>query len=78
MEYDWQNMIEGWIILLGLPAILALIVWILFWKGKALWKAARAGDKRWFIAILVINTLGILEILYLYVFSRKGEGAERV
>ncbi|MBI5787018.1 MAG: hypothetical protein HY446_00500 [Candidatus Niyogibacteria bacterium] len=78
MEYSWQNIVEGWIVLLGLPVILAVIAWTLVWKGMALWKAARAGDKRWFIALLVINTAGILEILYLYVFSRKGESAEQV
>lgn len=55
----------------GSLIMLALIVWVLYWKGIALWKAARAGEKYWFIAILIINTLGILEILYIYVFSKK-------
>lgn len=50
---------------------LILLVWSLAWKGVALWKAARRGEKDWFIALLVINTIGILEILYLYVFSKK-------
>ena len=50
---------------------LVLAIWSLIWKGMALWKAARLGEQGWFIALLVINTLGILEILYLYVFSRK-------
>lgn len=48
-----------------------LLVWSLFWKGMALWKAAREGSKVWFVVLLVINTLGILEILYIYVFSKK-------
>ena len=26
-------------------------------------------DKKWFIAILILNTVGILEILYIYIFS---------
>ena len=47
----------------------ALFVWTIAWKGVALWKAARKGKKEWFIPLLVINTLGILEILYIYVFS---------
>ena len=51
--------------------ILILLAWSLVWKGMALWKAAKKGDKRWFIVFMVINTLGILEILYLYVFSKK-------
>ena len=56
---------------LGLSMMLGLIVWSLAWKGLALWKAGRAGDKWWFVALLVINTLGILDIFYLYVFSGK-------
>lgn len=50
-----------------------LVVWSLIWKGMALWKAARLGSKGWFVALLIINTLGILEILYIYVFSKKGD-----
>jgi len=51
--------------------ILLIIVWCLPWKGVALWKASRKGDKWWFIALLVVNTLAILEILYIFVFSKK-------
>jgi hypothetical protein len=50
--------------------IVLVIIWTLYWKGQALWKSARKTDKYWFIAMLVINTLGILEILYIYVFSK--------
>jgi len=46
-----------------------LIFWSLYWKGTALWRAARNGDKGWYIVMLIVNTAGILEILYLYVFS---------
>ncbi len=56
----------------GLFIILAGL-WTLPWKGYALWKSARRGDKWWFIALLVINTLAILEILYIFVFSEKRE-----
>lgn len=48
-----------------------LLIWSIVWKGLALWQAARHGDKIWFVVLLVINTVGILEILYLYVFSKK-------
>ena len=48
-----------------------VVLWSLLWKGLALWRAARKGQKRWFIALLITNTLGILEILYLYVFSKN-------
>lgn len=51
--------------------LLLVALWTLPWKGWALWRAARFGQKKWFIVLLVVNTLGILEILYIYLFSRK-------
>ena len=51
--------------------LIILLIWGLFWKGMALWKSARSGDKVWFIVFLLANTLGILEILYIYLFSKK-------
>lgn len=47
-----------------------VIVWSIFWKGVALWKSAREDSRFWFVAFLLINTFGILEILYLFVFSK--------
>lgn len=56
----------------------ALFVWTIAWKGIALWKAARQGKKEWFVPLLIINTLGVLEILYIYVFSQpKGAHKEK-
>lgn len=52
-------------------ALLALIAWVLVWKGIALWKAAGLRQKYWFIALLVLNTLGILEIIYIAFVARK-------
>jgi hypothetical protein len=50
---------------------LALIIWSFTWKGLGLWKAAGLRQKYWFIAILILNTLGILEIIYIYFVARK-------
>lgn len=60
---------------LGIPAYLFFIitVWELVWKSMALWRAARNNQLYWFIALLLLNTLGILPILYLYVFSKKSK-----
>ncbi|HZZ99279.1 MAG TPA: DUF5652 family protein [Candidatus Paceibacterota bacterium] len=56
----------------GVGIVFALVViWSLVWKGLALWKSARHGHKWWFIVLLIVNTLGILEILYIYIFSKK-------
>lgn len=51
--------------------IYALIVWSLAWKAVALWKAARLSHKVWFGIMLVANTLGILEIIYIFAIARK-------
>lgn len=54
-------------------AILALAfsIWEIIWKGFGLWRAARNGHKIWFIAILVLNTIGILPIIYYFFFSER-------
>lgn len=44
-------------------------LWTLPWKGYALWKAARKGQPWWFVALLLVNTLGLLEIMYIFIFS---------
>lgn len=49
----------------------ALLVWSIAWKGLALWNASKNSQKNWFIAILVVNTIGILEIAYLFGFAKK-------
>jgi hypothetical protein len=63
---------------LGLPAGLAIfsvllaiiIIWSLVLKGPALWHSARRGDFWWFLAILIINSVGILEIIYLFFVAK--------
>jgi len=53
--------------------ILLIALWTLPWKGVALWRAARNSHKYWFIALLVLNTVAILEIIYIFFFSKKKE-----
>ena len=50
---------------------IALVIWSAIWKAMALWKAARNGDKVWFAAIFIINTAGLLEIFYIFAFSKR-------
>jgi len=47
------------------------VVWSLAWKGVALWRAARNSHLVWFIVLLIVNTLAILEIIYIFAFSQK-------
>lgn len=55
---------------IGLPIFLPFVLWSLFWKGLALWHSAQRGSTWWFVALLVINTAGILEIVYLFAFAK--------
>lgn len=48
-----------------------IALWDLFWKGQGLWYAAKKGQTYWFVAMLILNTAGILPLLYLYVFGGK-------
>ena len=62
--------------LFGLPyavtfgIVVALALWTIVWKGLGLWKAARNQQKYWFILFLIINDLGILEMIYLLWFRK--------
>lgn len=48
-----------------------LIAWSLVWKGLALWKAARNNCLSWYIAILILNTVGILDIIFYFFICNK-------
>lgn len=58
----------------GLFLLMLIVLWSLPWKGVALWKAAHLEQKKWFIALLLINTVGILEILFIFYFSKRKIG----
>jgi hypothetical protein len=62
-EFLYQNQ---WLLFL-------MIAWNLPWKGVALWKAAKLNQKKWFVVLLVFNTLALLDILYIFIFSKKKE-----
>lgn len=59
----------------GSPLFYLIIAWAVVWKGIALWHAARNRQLIWYIALLIVNTAGILEIVYLAFFGKKGKGA---
>jgi len=64
---------------LGIPVLLLVIIliWSAVWKILALWKSARKGSWVWFIVLALVNTLGILEILYIFVFSEMKKAKPR-
>jgi len=65
--------LQGFNQFLNDPRTIFLALWALAWKGYALWRAAKNDQKYWYIAMLVINLLGLLEIVYLLFFQKKGK-----
>lgn len=51
--------------------ISVLVLWSVIWKAFALYRAGANQSKPWFIVLFFVNTVGILEILYLFVFSKR-------
>jgi hypothetical protein len=51
---------------------IAFLIWVLFWKTLALWRAAKYNQVNWFVAIVILNSLtfGVLEIIYLFKFAK--------
>ena len=75
MNYPYMEHGSWWLstpVGFGLGLLVAVVVlWSLVWQAMAMWKAARHGHKWWFIVLLLVHTAGILDILYIYVFSKK-------
>ena len=65
------TMNEFFMTTLGMVVLGVLIAWGIVWKGFALYRAGKQSQPGWFVALFLINTLGILEILYLAFFSKR-------
>jgi hypothetical protein len=60
-----------------LSILVILSIWSLIWKGIALWKCGRHNQLTWFVVLLVLNTVGILPIIYLLFFQKKSKATKR-
>jgi methionyl-tRNA synthetase len=65
-----MNNYPDWLLFIIIP----LAIWSLFWKALALWHAARRGSRVWFVVLLLVNTVGILEITYLIMIGKLKTG----
>lgn len=57
--------------------IIAIGIWEMIWKGFALWKAGTKKQIRWFICIFILNTAGILPIIYLIISKFKEKKSKK-
>ncbi|MGB9637484.1 MAG: DUF5652 family protein [Microgenomates group bacterium] len=55
-----------------------IFLWSSVWKGFALWHSARNKQTYWFIALLIVNLLGVPEIAYLLFFQKEGRWIEKI
>jgi methionyl-tRNA synthetase len=73
MDAFLQTLPEFFQSALGLLIVVVISLWSVVWKMLALYRAGSLGHKGWFVALFFINTVGILEILYMTIFSRKAK-----
>jgi hypothetical protein len=66
------GMFAGWLSMFIIP----VAIWSLFWMGWALWKAAKNDSKVWFVILLLVHTMGILDIIYIFLISKR-KGAKK-
>ena len=69
--FGWDTGLPLFHVAFFLPLLLAFVLWSVGIKGYALWTAAKRGEKWWFIALLIINTVGLLEVFYLVFIAKK-------
>lgn len=48
------------------PFIYILLIADLFLRGIALYRTARKDQKVWFVALLIVNSLGVLPLVYMF------------
>ncbi len=51
--------------------LIIAILWTLLWKGYSLWVSAKMNHKKWFIALIIFNTFGLLAIFYIFYIAKK-------
>ncbi|MBS3135085.1 hypothetical protein J4406_01795 [Candidatus Woesearchaeota archaeon] len=66
-------MASGWFTLL----LVLLIIWEAVWKGISLWKAGRNDHLVWFVFLFILNTAGILPIIYLLIYRKRRKKSKK-
>ncbi|MFH1608973.1 MAG: DUF5652 family protein [Patescibacteria group bacterium] len=51
--------------------MILILLWTLPWKIYSLWIAVKNKHKAWFVALVIFNTVGILEIIYIFFIAKK-------
>lgn len=73
---DIQHLQETYIWFI--PVLIILFIWETVWKLIAMWKAGRHNHLAWFICIALINTLGILPIVYILMHKNEFDSLNEI
>lgn len=65
MYFFYQHPVNFFVVLFLVTA------WELTWKAFGLWHAAQNKQKGWYVFMLLLNTAGLLPIVYLLWFKPK-------
>ena len=52
-------------------ALAIVVAWSLAWKCYSVWTAVKSGHKKWFVALILLNTWGILDMIYIFYVAKK-------
>lgn len=67
----------GFFTIFGLGLLMSVVfIGLIILKGYALWTAARRNEPWWFVILMFVNTIGILELIYLYFVAGKFQSKE--
>jgi len=69
LENYFSNLASG----LGITEttlFISLVVWDLAWRSAGVWKSTKNNQPVWSVLFVLFQTIGILPILYIFVFSR--------
>ena len=65
-----QSILFPWLVGGAAAGVVLLLVWSMVWKALALWHSAKRGQKVWFVILFLVNTAGLLEIIYLFTVAK--------
>lgn len=51
--------------------LVILAVWSLPWKIYAVWLSCKHDNRKWFLALILLNTISILEMFYVFYILKK-------
>ena len=58
--------------------LIIIVIWSAIWKAIALWKSARNKQIVWFVVLCILNTIGLVEIIYLAFFQKDRNDVKAV